>query len=100
MKLHTELRYKVEEQLGAEAIPDEHPVAPELKEIFGDHTFFLDQEGLNIVVPRPTAETESGNLVKVASWTESRQELQVHDPQVLPVVVDITDDGPEDDTAA
>ena len=46
----------------ARAIPDSHPVVPKLTEIFGDHTFFLDSNGLNIV--EPTAE---------ATWRKLRR---------------------------
>lgn len=100
MKFQTEIKDKVEEQIGAEALPDEHPAAPELKEIFGDHTFFLDEEGLNIIVPQPASANESGNVVKVASWTESRKELQVHEPQIQPTVIDIASDESDDDSVA
>jgi hypothetical protein len=38
-------------QFEAEAIPDSHPALPRLNGLFGDHTFFLDRKGLNIVEP-------------------------------------------------
>src|SRR6266851_5226800 len=38
-------------QFEAQAIPDHHPVVPQLKNLFGEHTFFLDDSGLNIVEP-------------------------------------------------
>lgn len=31
-----------ESQLKAEAIPENHSLIPKLNELFGDHTFFLD----------------------------------------------------------
>ena len=36
-------------QFQAQAIPENHPVLPQLNKLFGDHTFFLDNNGLNIV---------------------------------------------------
>ena len=36
-------------QFQAQAIPENHPVLPQLNKLFGDHTFFLDSNGLNIV---------------------------------------------------
>ena len=36
-------------QYKAEAVPDNHPVVPQLNNLFGEHTFFLDSNGLNIV---------------------------------------------------
>ena len=49
---------QVERTLGqfeAEAIPDDHPVVPQLNDLFGEHTFFLDSNGLNIVEPAEPA---------------------------------------------
>ena len=40
-------------QFEAQAIPENHPVLPRLNELFGDHTFFIDSNGLNIVEPTP-----------------------------------------------
>jgi hypothetical protein len=37
---------QVERTLGqfeAQAIPDDHPVVPQLNDLFGEHTFFLEQ---------------------------------------------------------
>ncbi len=80
---------RVETQLGIEAVPDEHPVTPKLKEAFGDHSFFLDAEGLNIVEPNPSPDSESGNVVKLASWSDDKTKLQGHEPEVLAVTVEI-----------
>jgi hypothetical protein len=41
-------------QFEARAIPDNHPVIPQLNDLFGEHTFFLDTSGLNIVEPIET----------------------------------------------
>ncbi len=93
MKLNTAQLPKIEEQLGGEAVPEEHPVTPNLKEAFGDHTFFLDDAGLNIVEPDPSPESSSGNVVKLASWaSQERTELLSHIPEVLPVTVDLESD--------
>ena len=42
-------------QFEARAIPDDHPVIPQLNDLFGEHTFFLDRNGLNIVEPAEAA---------------------------------------------
>lgn len=95
MKLNDAQRRKVEEQFGVEAIPEEHPVSPDLKDAFGDHTFFLDADGLNIV-ETASPETTSGNVVKVASWSgEERKALLPHEPEVLPVTVDLESKDPD-----
>ncbi len=93
MKLNAAQIRKVEEQLGVEAIPEEHPVTPDLRKSFGDHTFFLDATGLNIVEPNPSPESSSGNVLKVATWaSDERTKLLSHEPEVLPVTVDLGSD--------
>jgi hypothetical protein len=32
-------------------LPDDHPLVPKLSKLFGDHTFFLNSNGLNVVEP-------------------------------------------------
>lgn len=96
MKLDAAQRRKVEQQLGADAVPEEHPAAPELREAFGDHTFFLDAEGLSVVEPDRTAEQPSGKVIKLASWGENRSELLSHRPEILPVSVDLAPEEPDE----
>ena len=70
-------------QFEAQAIPENHPSMPELNRLFGDHTFFLDGNGLNIVEAAATGEQgpEEGQIVKLASWNdEERTSLAAHDP--------------------
>jgi hypothetical protein len=96
MKLDAAQRRLVEEQLGIDAIPEEHPATPDLKEAFGDHTFFLDAGGLNVIEPSQMPGGPGGNVVKLASWAgESRTELLSHAPEVLPVSVDLDPDEPD-----
>ena len=51
MKLNSTLVETTLSQFEAQVIPDTHPAASELNRLFGDHTFFLDRNGLNIVEP-------------------------------------------------
>ena len=51
MRLTDALVERTVSQSGAQAIPDTHPAVPQLSELFGDHTFFLDDSGLLIVEP-------------------------------------------------
>ncbi len=96
MKLNAVRLRKVEEQFGVEAIPEEDPVTLDLKEAFGDHTFFLDADGLNIVELKVFPESSIGNVVKVASWSSDEQiELLRHEPEVLPITVDLESDEPD-----
>ena len=75
-------------QFEAEAIPENHPVVPQLYELFGDHTFFLDSNGLNIVEPVEPAQsgTQSGKVVNLADWSDANG-LVPHEPELTDVVV-------------
>jgi hypothetical protein len=79
----------------AQAIPDNHPVIPQLNNLFGEHTFFLDGNGLNIVEPAGAATTEelSGQVVNLASWSDANPtSLEPHEPEPTDVVIAL---GPE-----
>jgi hypothetical protein len=97
MKLTTARVERTLYQFEAQAVPDNHPSVPELNRVFGDHTFFLDGEGLHIVEPTlPTEDGEpAGKLVKLASWQDAgRTSLAAHRPQPSDVVIEL---GPDDD---
>jgi hypothetical protein len=53
MKLNCAQVERTLSQLQGKAIPDNHPVVPQLNNIFGEHTFFLDGNGLSIDQERP-----------------------------------------------
>lgn len=98
MKLTTARVARTLSQFEAEPIPDNHPVLPELNRLFGDHTFFLDGNGLHIV--EPTMPTEPGaneaKVVKLASWNDpGRTSLAAHEPEPTDVVVELGSDKPE-----
>jgi peptidoglycan hydrolase-like protein with peptidoglycan-binding domain len=82
-------------QFDGQAIPDNHPVLPQLNRLFGDHTFFLDGNGLNIVEPvEPTqagveaGKVEAGKVVNVANWSDANlTSLAPHEPESTDVIV-------------
>lgn len=97
MKLNIAQRRHIEDQLGVEAVPEEHPVTPDLKEAFGDHTFFLDSAGLHIVESAIPPAPSKGTVVKLATWaSEERTELLGHEPEVLSITVDLESDDDDD----
>ena len=51
MKLNAAQVTRTVSQLEVEALPENHPLTPKLNQIFGDHTYLLDDNGLNIVEP-------------------------------------------------
>ncbi len=72
------------------AIPEDSPVVPKLNEIFGDHTFFLDSEGLHVVEPAPSdaGEAAVGQVIKLASWHDaSHSALAAHPPEPTDILV-------------
>ena len=89
MKLSLAQLERVEEQYDGQIVPDGHDVAPQLENMFGDHTFFLDSRGLNIVEPSPQDE-QIGTVVNLADWTdEKRTMLSPHPPQPTSVMIEI-----------
>ena len=82
-------------QFDAQAIPTGHPAMPQLARLFGDHTFFLDSQELNIVEPIEAEQTDRrrGVVVNLASWADGeRQSLQPHKPESTDMVVDLKAD--------
>ena len=55
-------------------VPETHPANLSLCETFGDHTFFLDSEGLVIAEPSEgESETELARVVKLAAWADDER---------------------------
>jgi hypothetical protein len=98
MKLTSALVDRTLDQFEAQAIPENHPVVHQLNSLFGDHTFFLNGRGLNIV--EPTGTTESGaqtaTVIKLAGWNDAdRTSLIPHAPEPTDVVI-VLDNKPDD----
>jgi hypothetical protein len=58
--------------------------------VFGDHTFFLDQTGLNVLEPTdaPEKETRAGKIVNLAYWSDDTlTNLMPHEPEPTGVIV-------------
>jgi hypothetical protein len=86
-------------QLNAEALPEDHPLIPKLNELFGDHTFFLDNHGLS-VVERAADESATPRadrtavVVNLANWTDSvPPKLEAHEPELTDSVVTLSSNG-------
>jgi len=92
MKLSSEAVEQTLQQFEAEPLPENHPAVAQLNQIFGDHTYFLDDTGLHIV--ELTQATDSGSqqgvVVKLASWSdESRTSLAPHPPEPTNMVIEL-----------
>ena len=80
MKLSASHTAQAAKQLDSWVVPETHPANPSLCETFGDHTFFLDAEGLVIAEPSEAEDAaELARIVKLAAWAdEARTELAAH----------------------
>lgn len=97
MRLTTESLERTVRQFNAEPIPADHPLTDKLNSVFGEHTFFLGTDGLHIVEPTGTAQSDAktATVVKVASWEDaSRTRLRPHEPELTDVVVELEPDDP------
>src|SRR5262245_39859035 len=80
-------------QFDAEAIPPNPPALPQLTQLFGPHTFFLDRTGLNILEPAeqtPASDVRECKVVKLASWNNANPpSLEPHEPTPTNMVVQL-----------
>ena len=90
MKLNSAQVERTLTQFDAQALPDNHPVVSQLNSLFGDHTFFLDSSGLNVLEPNETPElkAQTVKIVNLAYWSDADLTgLLPHDPEPTGVVV-------------
>jgi hypothetical protein len=94
MKMNSAQIEQTLNQFDAQAIPAGHPAMPQLARLFGDHTFFLDSEGLSIVEPLEAEQNDGrGIVVNLASWAdETKASLEPHEPEPTELVVDLKTD--------
>ena len=95
MKMNTAQIRQTLHQYQAQALPAEHPLMAQLERLFGDHTYFLDGNGLNIVEPVEPEQADGlhGVVVNLASWADEKaQSLQPHKPEATDMVVDLEGD--------
>jgi hypothetical protein len=90
MKMNSAQIERILHQLDVEAIPAEHPVLLQLERLFGDHTYFLDGNGLHIVEPVEAEARRLGVVVTLANWADAHTAtLQPHEPQSTELTVDL-----------
>jgi hypothetical protein len=99
MKLASAMVKRTLDQFDAQPLPENHPAVPQLGELFGDHTFFLDANGLNIVEPTKTSQARASTwqVVKLASWKDATHtSLMPHDPEPTDIVFTLPSNGPDE----
>jgi len=90
MKLSSTQLKQTLSQFEAEVLPDNHPAVPQLNDLFGNHTFFLDTRGLKVLEPAgmPEKEAQSGEIVSLADWSDATlTSLRPHEPEPTGVLV-------------
>ena len=83
MKLNETQVKQTLNQIKAQVLPDDHPAMGKLSELFGDHTFFVDESGLKVLEssePRE-AEPQTGAVISLADWNDKTfSSLNAHEP--------------------
>jgi hypothetical protein len=82
-------------QFESRVLPDSDPSMQKIKALWGDHTYFLAVNGLNIVEPLDNRDpsVEVAKVVNLASWAdETATSLAPHPPQTTEVVVEFDPD--------
>ena len=82
MKLSASLTAQAARQLNSWVVPETHPANLSLCETFGEHTFFLDSEGLVIAEPsesdergpssRASSSSRPGPMKRAPNWRRIR----------------------------
>ena len=80
-------------QFQAQEVPPDHSAMAQLTRLFGEHTFFLDRNGLNILEPldpdKPS-QTHMCKVVCVADWNDADPpSLEPHEPVPTELVVQL-----------
>jgi hypothetical protein len=77
-------------QMNAQVLPDNHPATAQLTNMFGDHTFFIDENGLKVLEPAETSESvPSGEVVSLADWSDATlTSLTPHAPETTGTIIE------------
>ena len=92
MKLAAPMVVRTLDQYDAKVLPESHPAVAQLSKRFGDHTFFIDGTGLNIIEPaeKDGPGQATGVVVNLASWADAeRSSLDPHPPEMTDIVVEL-----------
>ncbi len=92
MRLTTQQIAAVKQELGADSLEEENPAMASLQKLFGDHTFYVGEEGLLVFETIDTAGPDNtrAQMVLVAAWTDdTKKALSPIDPQPTTIVVDL-----------
>lgn len=99
MKLDEQQLAVVESQTGAKPLPTDDPAVEQLTGHFGQHSFFLDPNGLYIFEGVDLPEAEPGAqpavLIQIAEWMdEEKSSISPIEPTPADLVLDLAQDIP------
>ena len=83
---------EVNKQTGLDPVPGDNPAVPRLEEHFGEHTFYLDANGLYVWEPAEESEpvSQTASAVMLAVWgDESKTFLKPTPPTKSEVTVEL-----------
>jgi hypothetical protein len=93
MKLSEAQILRTLSQFPAQVLTDDHPAVAQFSELFGDHTYFLDDRGLNVLelIEIPGGkEIQDGEIIRVADWSDANlTSLTTHQPEPTGVVISL-----------
>lgn len=92
MKLNQAQTNLVGEKLGLNVVDPESPAQPQFEEAFGDHSFFVNQQGVFIVTDEEEdTNDDEGRLFAVAAWSEEDENklLVLSEPANVNVTIDL-----------
>ena len=90
MKLNSAQVQQTLRQMNAQVVPDSHPAVTQLSDVFGEHTFFLDNSGLKVLEPSdvPQTDGQSSEVVSLADWSDSTlTSLSPHPPVLTGTII-------------
>jgi hypothetical protein len=90
MKLNEAQITKTLSQFRAQVLAEDHPAVAQFRELFGQHTFFLDARGLHVLelLEVPGMEAQEGEVISLADWSDAEfTKLTTHQPEPTGVVV-------------
>jgi hypothetical protein len=90
MKLNATQLKQTLSQYDAQVLPDNHPAIAQLNNLFGDHTFLLDDRGLKVLEPTevPDVQAQAGEVVSLADWSDATlTNLKPHEPEHTGMVI-------------
>ena len=96
MKLTANQLETAQAALGVDPIPDDNPAMDELKAAFGEHTYYLSDNGLLAFEPDADPETSETTvrLMVMAAWAdEEKTSLAPVEPQPTNIVVELQAEG-------